>query len=161
MREPAVGGRTVPVDHVRCDLDDVAREKLPGLLAPFLVEAASGRYEQQLAARVAVPVVAAAGFEGDVVDRAVQRSVPGQGRQVGLSDEILSVGWRVGLALREDLVEFGGVFHGGVVCCRPGCCSGSGCEEQQAGEGRSFHVGVFVVVRGGYRRGGQRLRPAS
>ena len=62
--KPAVGGGAVPVIGVGGDFDDVAGLEPTGGLAALLVEAFAGDADEDLAAGVAVPVVAAAGLEG-------------------------------------------------------------------------------------------------
>ena len=73
--EGGAGGGAVPVFDVGGDFDDVAGLEDDGGFAAFLVAAFSGGAQQDLAARVAVPVVAAAGVEGDVDDGAVEYRV--------------------------------------------------------------------------------------
>ena len=95
---PAVGGGTVPMLHAFGDGDDNAGLQLYSGFAPFLVPSAPAHAYQHLGGTVVyVPVVAAAGLEGDVAEAA--RGV--KECQVALPNEILRVGI-VGVALRPN-----------------------------------------------------------
>ena len=88
MREPTVRSRAVPVRRVGSDLDHVARQQLAGRLALGLIISPAAHGDENLAARMAMPVVAASGFERDVRNRAVERPVPRQPGQISLTDKI-------------------------------------------------------------------------
>ena len=88
MRKPAVGRRSVPVDHVGCDLHHVAGQQQPCRLAPLLIIASSGRDDQQLPAGMAVPVVAASGAERHIRHRTVQCLAAHERRKESLTDKI-------------------------------------------------------------------------
>ena len=85
----------MPVLHVRGDVDHVPRQQRPGILAPLLVPAASVGDEQDLAAALGgvmdVPVVTAAGLEGDIGDELGLRGV-GQRIEVRAPREVLRIG---------------------------------------------------------------------
>ena len=61
MREPTVRSRAVPVRRVGSDLDHVARQQLAGRLALGLIISPAAHGDENLAARMAMPVVAASG----------------------------------------------------------------------------------------------------
>ena len=89
MREPAVGGRTVPVHYIGGDFHHIARPQFAGRFARSLIVAAAAHSDQHLSARVAVPVVAAPRLERHVGNRAVELPVPRQPGEVCLPGEIL------------------------------------------------------------------------
>lgn len=102
--------------------DDVARVQFARRLALGLVPATTRGAQKDLANLAAgvvdVPVVAAAGLEGDVHDLC---ALADQWLQVGLADEVLGVGV-IRLTPREDIGEGGyGVpfVDGGGVSSRP------------------------------------------
>lgn len=72
MGEPAVFAGTVPVLDACWDVDAVAGMHLDRLLAPFLIVANTSDTNEDLASAffgmVDMPVVTAAGLEGDVED---------------------------------------------------------------------------------------------
>ena len=84
--------RSVPVLHIRRDVDDIARKHLHGRLAFFLIPAPAGYADQHLPAAfrgvVNVPVVAASRLEGDIVERYL---FLGYRSQIAVADEILRV----------------------------------------------------------------------
>ena len=86
----------MPVRRVGSDLDHVARQQLAGRLALGLIISPAAHGDENLAARMAMPVVAASGFERDVRNRAVERPVPRQPGQISLTDKIF----------RECFVQF-------------------------------------------------------
>ena len=93
---PAVGGGAVPVLGAGGDGDHHAGRQLHGSLAPFLIPSAAADADQHLDGVVVdVPVVAAAGLEGDVAEAAdgVEHG------EVALPDEVFGIGV-VGLAQR-------------------------------------------------------------
>ena len=108
-----------------------ARQQLAGRAATLLVVAAAGGHNQNLASGMAVPVIAAAGLEGDVVERDVERLVGGQGRQVGAPGEILCIDGRILRTLRENLPERGLFIHGCRCCVLPGILLGMECGREQ------------------------------
>ena len=79
----------MPVDHVGRDLHDVARKQRPGRTALLLIIAPAPDGDQELAARMAVPVVAASGRKGDVRHGRVQPLVVRQRSEPGLPDKVL------------------------------------------------------------------------
>ena len=89
MRKPAVGGRAVPVHHAGADLDHVARQQFPRRFALRLIIPPTAHGDEQLPARVAVPVVPATRLERDVRNGAVQGLVTRQPRKIGLPGKIL------------------------------------------------------------------------
>ena len=95
VAHPAVGRSTMPVLHVRGDVHHVTGDDLAGLFAPFLIPALAVGDEQDLAAAlgrmVDVPVVAAAGLEGDVGDELGLLWV-GQRVQIRAAREVLRIG---------------------------------------------------------------------
>lgn len=107
MREPAVLRCAMPVLHAIMGDDEIARMQLARRLALFLIPALAAGDQQQLEAIVVnVPVVPAAGLEGDVADADVDRRVADQGVEVALADKILGVGVVRG-AHGEDAVLYG------------------------------------------------------
>ena len=134
--EPAVGRGAVPVLHVGRDVDHVARSEADGLLALLLVPAASGHADEHLPAAlrgaVDVPVVAAAGLEGHVVEGNL---LARDGGQIAVAREVFGVG-RVGLADGE----YHFALEGGLVACAGGV------------------VGPYVL---GHAEGGPGVGPSS
>ena len=86
--------------HIGRDFHHIAGQQLLRWLAFLLVIAAPADGNQQLAAGMAVPVVAATGFKGHIADRAVQCRVLREPGQIRLPGEEFSVG-RVRLSRRE------------------------------------------------------------
>ena len=110
MREPAVRSRAVPVHRIGSDFDHVARQQLAGRLALGLIISPAAHGDENLAARMAMPVVAASGFERYVRNRAVERPVPRQPGQICLTDKIFRecFGQFVPDGERTDFLRF---FH--------------------------------------------------
>ena len=102
MGKPAVGGCAVPVLHIGGDMDHGAGQNLLRGLTLLLIPSAAGDADQHLTATlgglVDVPVVAAAGLEGDIRHLHL---LARDGRQIAVADEILGIG-SVGLADGED-----------------------------------------------------------
>lgn len=59
INKPAVLGGTVPVLDIGWNFDDITRMKLIRRLSPFLIVTPASRHQQDLAARMLVPIVAA------------------------------------------------------------------------------------------------------
>lgn len=82
----------MPVLHVGGNVHHVAWQQLACGLAPLLIPAAASHTDEELTTTVRgvvdVPVVAAAGLEGDVVDGNLFR---GDGGEIALSDEVFGV----------------------------------------------------------------------
>ena len=105
--EPRVFLGSVPMLHFGRDSDDGAGSHLNGSLAPFLIPSATSNANQYLHLLVMyVPVVAATGLEGDILQtRYTRRSVALRRAhhaaadvcKVTLTDEILAVGIRFAL----------------------------------------------------------------
>ena len=89
MREPTVRSRAVPVRRVGSDLDHVARQQLAGRLALGLIISPAAHGDENLAARMAMPVVAASGRKGDVRHGRVQPLVVRQRSEPGLPHKLL------------------------------------------------------------------------
>ncbi|OEI69828.1 hypothetical protein Cus16_0444 [Curtobacterium sp. ER1/6] len=158
--EPGVRLRTVPVLGPGRDAHGGARGHADGVGAFGLVPAGAGGAEEDLVAAavgavVHVPVVAAAGFEGDVADDGY---TVGEGREVAPAGEVLGVGG-VLLADRERLLERL-VGHAGsssrsrwaagsAVMSRPYDCgeaAGRGCRHLLRGAGQFVLVAAVGVV---------------
>lgn len=99
MGEPAVTRGTVPVLHLRRDVDHIPRMQFPGLLAPLLIPAPAGYTDQDLPSAlvrvVDVPVVAAARLKGDVCKK----------------DGLLRIGQRIEEGRAGKILRVGGVFR--------------------------------------------------
>ena len=82
MAEPAVRSRTMPVLDFGRNIDAIARFHFDRRLAFFLIITASGNANNDLTAAVFgmmdVPIVAAARFEGDVVNSDLTRRQSGK-----------------------------------------------------------------------------------
>ena len=104
MAEPAVSLGPVPVLDLSGDGDNIAGLQAPGRLALLLIPALAVHAQQQLSAALGsvmdVPVVAAAGLEGDVGYKYRLLGVR-EGLEIALTHKILGVGG-VGVALAEE-----------------------------------------------------------
>ena len=100
----------MPVHRIGSDFDHVARQQLAGRLALGLIISPAAHGDENLAARMAMPVVAASGFERNVRNRAVERPVPRQPGQICLTDKIFRecFGQFVPDGERTDFLRF---FH--------------------------------------------------
>lgn len=103
MGEPAVGGSAMPMLNAGGNEDGIARMQLHGLLAPLLIVTTAAYAHKGLASASSgmmyVPIVAAAGLEGDVKDG---HAVCHDRSQIALSHEILGIGI-VGLTNGEKM----------------------------------------------------------
>lgn len=113
--EVGIGCCAVPMHDVRRDFHNVARAQKSGGFALFLIESRAADCDEDLSARVAMPVVAAGRFERDVVDWNAERGVLCEWGNIGLARKEFGEGG-VFAAEREraclcDLRGVGGEFR--------------------------------------------------
>jgi len=109
----------MPMLDIGQDLHDIAHRKVPGGLAPLLVQAAALRHEEDLPARMAMPAVPRSRPEGDVADRAIEYRFFDEHFEPGPS---LEVGARKYLAPGKDIDEDFLILHMPLLAAPP--CDG-------------------------------------
>ena len=115
VRKPTVGGSSMPMFYVGRYVYDVTRMQFYGGFPFLLIPSATGYANEHLASAaggvVDVPIIAATGFEGDVVERNLFGRY---GCQIAVACEVLCVGC-VGFAYGKQHFALEGCFA--IVAC--------------------------------------------
>lgn len=144
MGKPTVGGRSMPMDDSGSDLHHVARSQFPGRSVFFLIIPYSAYRDQYLPAGMAVPMVAARGFEGYVRYRNSQFRISGQRRQVRTTGKVPGIR-RVFFSHRKSADCLGLFFCFFHILC--GYLAGKDCQEH-SGENKDEGFETMMHSRG-------------